>query len=92
VVTSFISLSQPAVGAVFPLQQAGRALSAFNLVIFSGVFCIQWGLGLLIDALRAHGLSDDHAFRCAFAAYAVCSAAAYGWLVGVSPRAIHNRQ
>jgi PTS system mannose-specific IIA component len=25
---------------------AGRALSAFNLVMFSGVFCMQWGIGL----------------------------------------------
>jgi predicted MFS family arabinose efflux permease len=92
VATSFISLSQPAVGAAFAPQQAGRALSAFNLVIFSGVFCVQWGLGLLIDALRARGLDDDAAFRCAFAAYAFCSAVAYGWLLGVGRGAIHNRQ
>jgi predicted MFS family arabinose efflux permease len=92
VATSFISLSQPAVGAAFPLQQAGRALSAFNLVIFSGVFCVQWGLGLLIDALRASGLNDEQAFRCAFAAYAGCSAAAYGWLVGARGSAAHNRR
>jgi short subunit fatty acids transporter len=74
------------------LHQAGRALSAFNLVIFSGVFCIQWGLGLLIDALCASGLSDELAFRCAFAAYAVCSAVAYGCLLGMGRQAIHNRQ
>jgi predicted MFS family arabinose efflux permease len=92
VVTSFISLSQPAVGAAFAQHQAGRALSAFNLVIFSGVFCVQWGLGLLIDALRATGLDDDAAFRCAFAVYAVCSAAAYAWLWGMRRGAIHNRQ
>ncbi len=90
VLTSFITLSQPVVGAAFPLHQAGRALSAFNLIIFSGVFCIQWGLGLLIDALRAGGLGDEAAFRWAFAAFAVCSAAAYAWFVLDGRRAIHN--
>ena len=34
---------------------AGRALSAYNLVIFAGVFVMQWGIGLLIDALLAAG-------------------------------------
>ncbi len=90
VFTSFITLSQPVVGAAFPLQQAGRALSAFNLVIFSGVFCVQWGLGLLIDALRAGGLADDAAFRAAFAVYAACCAVAYGWFIGVGRGGIHN--
>jgi predicted MFS family arabinose efflux permease len=90
VVTSFITLSQPVVGAAFPLRQAGRALSAFNLVIFSGVFCVQWGLGLLIDALRASGLGDDAAFRMAFAAYAACCATAYLWFVGAGRGGLHN--
>jgi predicted MFS family arabinose efflux permease len=90
VATSFITLSQPVVGAAFPLQQAGRALSAFNLVIFSGVFCVQWGLGLLIDALRAGGMADAAAFRAAFAVLAACSAAAYLWFVGVGRGGIHN--
>jgi predicted MFS family arabinose efflux permease len=90
VATSFITLSQPVVGGAFPLRQAGRALSAFNLVIFSGVFCEQWSLGLLIDALRAGGLGDDAAFRTAFAAYAGCSAAAYLWFVGTGRGGLHN--
>ena len=41
--STFVSVSQPAVGAAFAASQAGRALSAFNLVIFGGVFCVQWG-------------------------------------------------
>ena len=41
VTCTFVSVSQPAVGAAFPAHLAGRALSAFNLVIFSGVFCVQ---------------------------------------------------
>jgi len=46
---SCMSLAQPAVGMAFPPAQAGRALSGYNLVMFSGVFAAQWGIGLLID-------------------------------------------
>ena len=41
----------------FPPRWPGRALSAYNLVIFLGVFVVQWGIGLLIDALPAAGLA-----------------------------------
>lgn len=76
-----VSVSQPAVGAAFPAAQAGRALSAFNLVIFAGVFVVQWGVGLAIDGLRAAGLSEVDAFRAAMAALGGCCVAAYLWFV-----------
>ena len=50
-----MSLSQPALAQAFAAAQAGRALSAYNLLIFGGVFCVQWGIGLAIDALQAAG-------------------------------------
>jgi predicted MFS family arabinose efflux permease len=84
---TFVSLSQPAVGAAFPTAQAGRALSAFNLVIFSGVFVVQWGVGGLIDALRAHGLTEPDAYRAAMVALALGCALAYGWFLLRRPRA-----
>lgn len=90
VACTFVSTSQPAVGAAFPADQAGRALSAFNLLIFAGVFCIQWGLGLLIDGLRGAGWSDDAAFRCAFAAFGLCGLVAYGWFLRRRPQAADN--
>lgn len=77
--STFVSLSQPAVGQAFPPALAGRALSAFNLVIFGGVFTLQWGLGLLIDALEAAGLDEASAFRVAFAGFWVCCFASYLW-------------
>ncbi len=77
VLTSVISLSQPAVGQAFAATQAGRALSAFNLLIFFGVFVVQWGLGLMIDALAWHGLSTVAAYRGAFAIYAAACALSY---------------
>ncbi len=79
VACTFVAVSQPAVAAAFPAAVAGRALSAFNLVIFSGVFCVQWGMGLLIDALRGAGLAEAMAFRAAFAAFWLLCAGAYIW-------------
>lgn len=85
VACTFVSVSQPAVGAAFPPEQAGRALSAFNLVIFSGVFCVQWGIGLLVDALQGWGWAEGDAMRAAFAGLAVCGALAYAWFLRHMP-------
>lgn len=81
VACTFVTVSQPAVGAAFPAARAGRALSAFNLVIFAGVFSIQWGIGLVVDAALAFGASETGAFRLAFAVFGACSLAAYLWLL-----------
>ena len=78
---TFVSLSQPAVAQAFPPALAGRALSAFNLVIFAGVFCVQWGIGLSIDALVGIGWPRPDAFRAAFALFGLCSVAAYVWFL-----------
>ena len=56
---------------------AGRALSAFNLVIFSGVFIVQWGIGLLVDAFAVLGLARVASFQASFGVYLCCSIAAY---------------
>lgn len=78
---SVVSLSQPAVAQVFPAALAGRALSAFNLAIFVGVFIVQWGVGLLVDALLARGWTTETAFQGAFGALAVGCVLAYLWFV-----------
>ena len=83
VCASVVTLSQPAVGLAFPAHLAGRALSAFNLVIFSGVFTVQWGLGLVIDALLAAGFSVHGAYQGAFAVPGICSLLAYGFFLAV---------
>ena len=74
---TFVSLAQPAVGMAFPAALAGRALSAYNLVIFAGVFVIQWGIGLLIDGFKALGFSEVQSFQAAFAIFLACSVASY---------------
>jgi MFS family permease len=78
---SVISLAQPAIGMAFAPALAGRALSGFNLVIFSGVFVVQWGIGLMVDGLRALGLSEVRAFQGALSVYLFCCLASYGYFV-----------
>jgi hypothetical protein len=89
VTTTFVSLAQPAVGMVFPAWLAGRALSAYNLVVFIGVFVVQWGIGLLVDAFRAHGMTEVTAFRAAFGVFLATSVLSYGWFQWSRS---HNRQ
>jgi len=76
-----VSLAQPAVGMAFPSALAGRALSAYNLVIFLGVFVMQWGIGLLVDGLAALGWSETASFRGAFTVYLAASALSYAWFL-----------
>lgn len=71
------TLAQPAIGMAFPPALAGRALSAFNLLIFSGVFAVQWGVGLLIDGLHGLGWATSSAYQGAVGIYGLCVLAAY---------------
>jgi predicted MFS family arabinose efflux permease len=71
------ALAQPAVGMAFRPELAGRALSAYNLVIFSGVFAVQWGVGLLIDGFKASGWAEVAAYQGALAVYGLCCVGAY---------------
>lgn len=81
VTSSVISLSQPAVGMAFKPALAGRALSAFNLIIFAGVFTVQWGIGLLVDAFGVLGLAPIASFQAAFSVFLCCCTAAYGYFL-----------
>jgi hypothetical protein len=79
--SSFVALAQPAVGMAFPAALAGRALSAFNLVLFLGVFVVQWGMGLLIDGFKAAALPEAQAFQAAMAVFFACCCVAYGYFL-----------
>ncbi|MBA3773422.1 MAG: MFS transporter [Ramlibacter sp.] len=79
------SLAQPAVGMVFPQAQAGRALSAYNLVVFGGVFIVQWGIGLLLDGFAAAGLDEIASFRAALGVFLACCVASYGYFMLARP-------
>lgn len=80
--STFVSLAQPAVGMAFPAALAGRALSAYNLVIFSGVFAMQWGIGLLIDGFAALGWTPTGAFQSAFGVFFLLCVMAYAQFMG----------
>ena len=72
---------QPVLALAYPPQVAGRALSAFNLVIFVGIFLVQWGIGLGADALAALGWSEADALRGALGAFGLLSAACWLYYV-----------
>ena len=83
VASTVISLSQPAVGMAFKPALAGRALSGFNLIIFAGVFTVQWGIGLLVDAFATLGLAQIASFQAAFSVFLACCVAAYIYFLSV---------
>ena len=75
--STFGTLAQPAVGMAFPPALAGRALSAFNLVIFAGVFVVQWGIGLALDGFKALGLTEVAAFQASMGVFLLLCIASY---------------
>jgi predicted MFS family arabinose efflux permease len=76
-----VALSQPAIGQAFPAALAGRALSAYNLLIFAGIFVLQWGIGLAIDGFRAIGWGVRASFQGAFGLLAFGCLASYVWFL-----------
>ncbi len=74
---SFVTTALPALGMAFTAELAGRALTAFNLVVFLGVFVIQWSIGLMIDALMSLGWAEPSAYRMAFGVFLAGGIAAY---------------
>ncbi len=91
VATSLVAFGQPALAQAYPLHMAGRALSAYNLVIFVGVFLLQWGIGAAIDHLRSSGLDAAGAFRSTIGAVGVLALASWLWFVARPDRRVHNR-
>ena len=76
-----MALSLPAVAAAFDVHVAGRALSAYNLVVFGGVFVLQWGIGLAVDGFLSVGLDVLGAFRAALGLYLLCNLLAWLWFL-----------
>ncbi|MEO8123321.1 MAG: MFS transporter [Burkholderiales bacterium] len=79
--STVVTLTLPTVGQAFGAALAGRALSAFNLVIFSGVFVLQWAIGGLIDVLGALGWTTLEAYRGAFGMMATGCILSYLWFL-----------
>jgi predicted MFS family arabinose efflux permease len=92
VCASVVTLGQPALGQAFPAALAGRALSAFNLLIFAGVFALQWTIGLGLDALLAMGWPVVQAYRFVFGLFMAVCALSFLWLnvIGLLQRRFSN--
>jgi MFS family permease len=76
-VLSFTVLSEG-----FPRELTARANTALNLLMFSGSFVTQWGIGLLVDAARgALGVDTAGGLRLAFALVLAIDVLAYGWML-----------
>ena len=87
-VSTVVTLAQPAVALALPTALAGRALSAYNLVVFAGVFVVQWGIGLLIDLFASAGLDQVASFRAALSVFLACCVMSYVYFLWAPP---HNR-
>ena len=74
---TFIALALPAVSMAFTPALAGRALSAYNLVVFAGIFAVQWGIGLAIDGFQTLGFPEVQAFQAAMSVFLLGSVASY---------------
>ncbi len=80
--TTFM-LTQSHVNQNFPPQLAGRAFTAYNLLLFAGMFLGQWLFGVLIDTLATFpsiGMGPE-AFRAAMLIWVVFEAATLAVMV-----------
>ncbi len=80
--STLVSLAQPAIGMAFASRLAGRALSAYNLVIFAGIFAVQWGIGLGVDLALGLGLDKAGAYQAAFGAFGLLSLLSWLFFLG----------
>lgn len=73
----FVSVTHPSIGLAFSNNIAGKALSSYNLIIFFGVFVVQWGIGIIIDIIKSFGFSEIIAFQGAFSIFFICCMSSY---------------
>jgi predicted MFS family arabinose efflux permease len=74
-----VILIQTQTALMFPKAIAGRVLTTFNLVMFSGAFAVQWGVGLLADLFGAMGSDAANALWLAFVVLLVLQIASLWW-------------
>ena len=64
----------------FGREMAGRTNTTLNLVMFVGSFLAQWGIGIVVDLMRAaYGFDEAAGLRVAFAVVLVGAVATYAW-------------
>jgi predicted MFS family arabinose efflux permease len=66
----------------FGRELTGRTNTTLNLLMFGASFLIQWGLGVIVDAVRlATGADTASGLRVAFAVVLALDVAGYAWFV-----------
>jgi MFS family permease len=83
---SLSNIAYSLVALAFPVALSGRANTALNLMAFAGAFGLQWGFGVLVDALQAGGWAADGAFRVGLATLFAGQVAALLWLLASGRR------
>jgi MFS family permease len=81
VVSTCYTLVQTHVAMTFPPALTGRAFTAFNLLIFSGIFLCQWLFGVSLDLFRASLGSEVAAFQATLLVWVAVQAGALGLLL-----------
>ena len=79
--TISLSLTQPAVALAFPKNLAGKAFTSYNLILFIGIFAMQWGIGLIIDLVKHLGFSEIFAFQVSFFVFLVFCVLSYFYFI-----------
>lgn len=77
--SSVSTLNYAATSVGFPVELSGRVNTLLNLLSFVGAFLLQWGMGIVIDALGAAGHSASAAHTGAFVLLFALQAASLGW-------------
>ena len=66
----------------FGRDLVGRTNTTLNLLMFSGSFLAQWGIGLIVEAARsAWGLDTAGGLRVAFGTILACNLLAFTWFL-----------
>jgi len=79
--TISLSLTQPAVALAFPKHLAGKAFTSYNLILFIGIFAMQWGIGLIIDLVKHLGFGEIFAFQVSFFVFLVFCVLSYFYFI-----------
>jgi MFS family permease len=75
---TFTSLSYPALGRHFSVEQTGRVNASLNFLLFAGGFVFQWTFGVVVERLTP-ALGLEGAYGAAFWLLIALQAAGYAW-------------
>ncbi len=87
-----VILMQTQTALMFPKAIAGRVLTTFNLVMFTGAFAVQWGVGLLADGFIGLGSDRETGLWLSFAVLLMFQLASLWWFFYKTLPPVSNKQ